>query len=298
MLRSQVCTHASLTSPELQSWADELRPAWTFAAPAGARTLAHRKIWEWLFVARALEERGVLQPGRRGLGFGVGHEPLVAAFADRGCRIVATDLDPARAAAAGWVETEQHATGLDELNPYQLCDPDDFRRRVTFRVVDMTRIPSDLRDFDFAWSLCALEHLGTLVAGLEFILASLGCVRPGGLVVHTTEFNASSDDETIAAGPTVLYRRRDIEWLVRRLRHEGHDVEPVDYDTGDHPADRHVDVPPYTQTHLRMQLDRYVATSLALVVRRRRRDPGVVGRLRRLPSARAVRRMPPVPPPA
>ena len=41
--------------------------------------MLHRKMWEWLFIAEALRERGMLAAGRRGVGFGVGQEPLVSA---------------------------------------------------------------------------------------------------------------------------------------------------------------------------------------------------------------------------
>ena len=53
--------------------------------------MLHRKMWEWLFIAEALRERGMLAAGRSGLGFGVGQEPLVALFAAAGCDVVATD---------------------------------------------------------------------------------------------------------------------------------------------------------------------------------------------------------------
>jgi hypothetical protein len=268
VVRSQICRYESLMSRELLAWADELRPAWEFACPPGTTVLVNRKIWEWLLVAAALEERGMLQPGKRGLVFGVGHEPLVAAFAARGCTIVATDLDPERAAASGWVETEQHATGLDDLNAHGLCGPGAFAERVTFRVVDMTAIPDDLRGFDFAWSLCALEHLGSLEAGTRFVTGSLRCVRRGGLVVHTTEFNASSDDDTIEEGPTVLYRRRDIDALINDLRRAGHRTDDVDYEGELHPPDLHVDEPPYGVPHLRLRSGEFVATSMGLVIRR------------------------------
>jgi hypothetical protein len=32
----------------------------------------HRKLWEFCFIYQALLERGMLVPGKRGLGFGVG----------------------------------------------------------------------------------------------------------------------------------------------------------------------------------------------------------------------------------
>ena len=59
-----------------------------------------------------------------------------------------------------------------------------------FRAVDMNDIPPDLRGFDFTWSSCALEHLGTLRAGADFVVEQMTCLRPGGVAVHTTEYLA------------------------------------------------------------------------------------------------------------
>jgi hypothetical protein len=83
--------------------------------------------------------------------------------------------------------------------------------------------------------------------------------------VHTTEYVLASGDDTVEAGGTVLYRRRDIEALMARLRDDGHSIE-VDFTEGDSPDDLHVDVPPYSDVHLRTRLGAYVTTSLALVV--------------------------------
>ena len=145
----------------------------------------------------------------------------------------------------------------------------------------MNDIPSDLRGFDFTWSSCALEHLGTLGAGADFVVAQMDCLRPGGVAVHTTEYLVSSDEQTVEAGGTVFYRRRDIEELVARLRRLGHEID-VDYTEGTTPDDLHVDVPPYSDVHLRTELSGYVTTSLALVVtkgaRRRSRLRALVGR--------------------
>ena len=73
--------------------------------------MLHRKMWEWLFICEALFERGMLRPGRRGLGFGVGKEPLVALFASMGVEVLATDLDPERAREQGWTETGDEYAG-------------------------------------------------------------------------------------------------------------------------------------------------------------------------------------------
>ena len=95
--------------------------------------------------------------------------------------------------------------------------------------------------------------------------ASTVTVKPGGVAVHTTEFNVSSDEATVEEGGTVIYRRRDIEALVADLRADGHRID-VDYDTGDQPDDRHVDLPPYSDVHLKVELARYVVTSIGLII--------------------------------
>jgi hypothetical protein len=282
MLRSQLCSAESLRSPALVTWADRLRPLWAAAGDQRA-VMLHRKMWEWLFIAEALHERGMLAQGHRGLGFGVGQEPLVALFAAEGCEIVATDQPHDAAVASGWTDSQvEWADGTDALNRSGLCPAEDFRRRVRFRPVDMNAVPEDLRGFDFSWSSCALEHLGTLSAGTDFVLAQMDCLRPGGVSVHTTEFLVSSDAETVESGGTVFYRRRDIEALAARLRRAGHDID-VDYTLGTTPEDLHVDVPPFSDVHLRTELSGYVTTSLALVVtkgaaRRTRRWRALVGR--------------------
>lgn len=132
----------------------------------------------------------------------------------------------------------------------------------------MNAIPEALRGFDFCWSACALEHLGSLEAGARFVESSLRTLAPGGVAVHTTEFNLSSNDDTVDAGHTVIYRRRDLEALAERLRARGHHVEPLDFDPGSGVLDRYVDVPPFlAEPHLRLRLERFDCTSIGLIVR-------------------------------
>jgi len=270
VLVSQMCTYESLNSPALRYWSDRLRPAWDPDGSDPRSVMVHRKMWEWLFISEALAERGMLGPGRRGCGFGVGREPLVALFASLGCRLVATDLEPDRAMAAGWTDTgNEYAGDLARLNDHNLCDERSFLDRVSYRYVDMTEIPDDLVGFDFTWSSCALEHLGSLAAGVDFVIAQMRCLSPGGVAVHTTELNVSSDDETVESGATVLYRRRDIVALADRLRRLGYRIT-LDLTGGDSPADEHVDLPPYSDTHLRTRLGEHTTTSVALIIERKK----------------------------
>jgi SAM-dependent methyltransferase len=256
-LKSCPCTQAQLETEPFQSWCDRLRQ------PRGH---LHRKVWEWCYVAQALYERDLLQPGRRGLGFAVGQEPLAALFATFGCDIVATDQNVEQATAGNWVATGQHALSTEQLNLQGICPPDRFEQHVTFRPVDMRAIPADLRNFDFIWSCCSLEHLGSLALAEQFVLESLRCLRPGGVAVHTTEYNVSSNFFTLRSGPTVLLRQRDIQRLARKLRTQGHGIE-LDFTTGDLPVDRLVDRPPYRTTqHLKLKIGWFVATSFGLII--------------------------------
>lgn len=257
--RSPLCRQADFETPWFAWWAESL----------GEGLRYHRKLWEFVFIAQALHERGVLRMGARGLGFGVGQEPLPAYFAARGCRVTATDLDVAAAADTGWIETAQHAAGVAPLQRPHLCPPDVLTARVDFRPADMTAIPADLTGFDFCWSACALEHLGSIAAGLDFIEASLETLRPGGVAVHTTEFNLVSDEATVDFQGTVLFRDRDLRALAERLTARGHRVAPLDLTPGDAPLDRYLDLPPYrAEPHLKLALEGFETTSVGVIVTR------------------------------
>lgn len=257
--RSSPCRQESFDAPYFAYWAHTLQEPLRY----------HRKLWEFVFICQALSERGLIRPEVRGLGFGVGSEPLSAFFASQGCEIIATDMDASKAEAIGWSATNQHAIGKAALHKPRLCPDDVFDKNVSFRTCDMNQVPNDLTDFDFCWSACALEHLGSIEKGLAFIERSIDCLKPGGFAIHTTEFNVSSNDETIDNMGTVLFRQRDFRALAARLKAKGHKVAPFDFDTGDGPIDRFIDVPPYRpQPHLKMALSGFSTTSYGLIIQR------------------------------
>ncbi len=239
----------------------------------GQRPNLHRKQWEWVYILHKLLSSGVVTPGSRGLVFGVGVEPLPAVFASMGAYIMATDAPPEAQGNEGWVQTSQYGSSVEALFHPSIIPDSRFRELVEYRHCDMNHIDSSLKDFDFNWSSCSLEHLGTLDHGADFVVNAVeNTLRIGGIAVHTTEFNASSNTDTLTEGPTVIYRRRDIEKLVARLQARGHHVEPFEVGPVAHHLDYHVDVPPYHQqgVHLKLLIDQYVCTSVGLVVRRGR----------------------------
>jgi SAM-dependent methyltransferase len=254
-----MCTESQFREPRYAQWCRALKEI-----PA-----LHRKLWEFVYTLQVLETAGLLQPGRRGLGFGCGREPLAALMAARGCEVVATDLDAAASAGHGWIETDQHAARLDDLNDRGICPPEQFERRVRFLSADMNAIPEALSGFDFVWSCCSLEHLGSIEHGLGFVRRAMRCLRPGGIAAHTTEFNLSSNLRTVESRDLSVFRRHDLERLVRDLKREGHSAWPLNFNPGDGPIDRYVDLPPYrSEPHLKLRLDRFVITSIGLVIQR------------------------------
>jgi hypothetical protein len=232
----------------------------------------HRKLWEWVFVIYHLQKAGVLRAGNRGLGFGVGQERLPALFAKYGTTIVATDAPDELGQSAGWVNTSEHSSGISQLLYSDIVDSAVVLANVMHRPCDMTEISDDLTDFDFTWSCCSFEHLGSLEAGMQFVIDSVEkSLKIGGIACHTTEFNLSSDDETISEGPTVLYRKKDMLELTDRLRARGHEVASFAVAPDAHYLDGYVDVPPYTHNpHIKLELAGYVTTSVGLVIKRGR----------------------------
>lgn len=244
---------------------DFLHPRfYAIAKMLGVTPVWHRKLWEWVFIAHHLLD--FVQDGYRGLGFGVGTESMPALLASVGASIVATD---APTDGGGWSHGSQWSASVDHLHAPHIIPDSLFDQRVSFQPCDMNAIPEDLQGFDFTWSSCAFEHLGTLQAGLDFVENSLKPLRSGGLAVHTTEYNMSSDTDTVAEGGTVLYRHCDLIGLIDRLRSQGHGVKPFVVGPFTSYLDNHVDVAPFQGSpHLKIRLAGYVTTSAGLVIRK------------------------------
>ncbi len=271
-LKSKPSTQADLESDWVGTWCDALKIPVVF----------HRKVWELCYVLQALYENGCLSPGAKGLGFGCGEEPMPSYFASREMQVSVTDINPHDLGSSGWVSSAQHATGLDKVYMPHLVDREVFLQNCSHRYVDMNDIPNDLTGYDFCWSICALEHLGSLEKGLAFVENAMTTLKPGGIAVHTTEFNFLNEVETIDNWPTVLFQRRHFEELAHRLTKAGHDVAPLDFDVGSKPLDRFVDTPPWPHdqtdyvrkiwghdtAHIKLSIDGFVSTCFGVIIRK------------------------------
>jgi 2-polyprenyl-3-methyl-5-hydroxy-6-metoxy-1,4-benzoquinol methylase len=266
-LRPSVCRYEHFLTEWYAKWATRLAyPVEVVAGPV----VSYRKVWEFAAILETLEQNGLLCAGKKGLGFAVGREPLPSIMAAAGVDIVATDLMPDRV-SSNWTETSQHATGLDAIHYEWLIDRATFEQRVRFEHADMTDLSTLSGEYDFLWSSCALEHLGTLDRGLDFVVAAMRLLKPGGLAVHTTEFNVSSNDATIAEGNDCIYRRRDIQQLDGRLRLIGCGLEPIDFEPGTHHHDLAFDRAPYYHSgyaHIKLEIAGFICTSMLMVARK------------------------------
>jgi 2-polyprenyl-3-methyl-5-hydroxy-6-metoxy-1,4-benzoquinol methylase len=271
-LKSKASTQADLESQWASYWCRQLKVPVVF----------HRKLWEHAYVLQALHENGVLRAGMRGLGFGCGREPLPSYLAQAGVKVTVTDLAPEESKKLGWVDTKQHTDTLEAAFHANLVDRQVFLQNAELRYVDMNAIPSDLTNYDFCWSICSLEHLGSIKAGMEFIENSLLTLRPGGIAVHTTEFNFMNDAATIDNWPTVLFQKRHFIEVSERLKAAGHQVAELDFSVGNRPLDKFIDIPPWvhdmtgemaaswehTVAHLKLNIDGFASTCFGLIVRK------------------------------
>ena len=257
--QTQFATLAQLQGPIARFWGQRLRLATRYS---------DRKAWEFIWLMQALAVRGLLAPGRSALGFAVGQEPIAAALAAQGVRVLATDAPPG-VGDAHWLQTDQYAQSRADLNGAGLCPAADFDERVQFQFLDMNALPRLGQQFDFCWSLCAIEHLGDFDHLQRFVLGCMDYVLPGGYSLHTGElFVGPPDQVRPAAGSTIFPSLDEYRALFAQLQARGHRVAPLDLPPQTELADSIVDYPPYSDHHLRLNFDGVNTTSFGFVVQK------------------------------
>ena len=253
-LVSKPTTQADIESYWCQYWCERMGIDWRY----------HRKVWELAYVCQVLWEHGKLQPSSRGIGFACGQEPLASTFVvEGGVNLVVTDLSSTADESRAWQRTNQHSDNLEAVWKENLLPFEEFEASATFRSVDMRNIPEDLLQgqYDFVWSVCSFEHLGSLQAGVDFVNQAMKCLKPDGVAVHTTEY--SFREAALDHHESALY---DAEWLCRLMKQAG--VSDWDFSTGSGPLDGYVDEPPYRDDapHLKMRAWKYACTCFGLVL--------------------------------
>jgi hypothetical protein len=270
-LVSQVVSAAQFEHPSFQRFAKLLtdRPEplpWSLSRWPPGRP--ERKLWEWCYILAAAEQAGALRAGSSALGFGVGTEPVPAALARAGVRVLATDMPPADAGA--WALTGQHLASTDSMSRPAIVPDNELTRLVALRYVDMNDVPDDLGSFDLIWSSCAIEHLGSPEAGLRFVVRTLTNLRPGGVSVHTTELELTRRDSTADYGHLAVYRVDDLERLRDEVAAAGCEMTANWHVPLETAADRWIALPPYeVETepyHFKLKIGDSIATSVGILI--------------------------------
>lgn len=156
----------------------------------------------------------------RGLVFGFGRKRLPAYFASRGLSIAATDA-PVEIGEigeqVGWTKSLEHCSSRDQLRSPEIVSGERFDRHVSHRTCDMTAIDQNLTGFDFTWSSCCFEQIGSRQTGLRFVVDSVEpTLYDRGIAYYAIELNLSPNEGTLDHGPVVFYRERDMLALVER----------------------------------------------------------------------------------
>jgi hypothetical protein len=283
-LKSKLCTQGDMESEWCRYWLGALDQEFRY----------HRKLWELAYVAQVAWQTGKLKEGTRAIGFGCGQEPIPSLLAAHGVCVLATDLHPAQSASRGWIKAERHASSLDKLLYPSIVAKDIFDHHVSLEYVDMNDIPHRFdKKYDFVWSICALEHLGSRRNGLNFLMRTGDLLTDGGVGVHTTEFNLRND-RVVDNKHTVLFVRRDIERVAKELVSRGYWVANLDFSFGEGEFDWCIDVPPYLaedtlggfgsnlphflgktfyrEPHLKLSISGYPCTCFGIIFGKRKHD--------------------------
>tara|TARA_E500000331_G_C17179964_1_gene680100 strand:+ start:126 stop:1124 length:999 start_codon:yes stop_codon:yes gene_type:complete len=256
---SDLCRFEDMHSPEYRYICNNI-----FKLPV----CYQRKQWEWLYIYFRLLENKVLENNKKGLGFGVGTEPLAAIFANLGCKILATDAPLEN--NSEWIKTGQHSSEIKSLQNENIISNKEFNNLCSFKVLDMNVHEDIPYGYDFQWSSCVIEHLGSLEMIKRFLIESSKKLNKGGIAVHTTELNLTSNENTYNHPQCYVFRRKDLDQLSLELKDNGLNMKSIIYNVGNHPYNYSVDIPDIkgfgNDLHLRSLIGGYVCTSVGIVI--------------------------------
>ena len=149
----------------------------------------HRKQWEFAMIFLALRQCGLVRSDKVGLSMGGGKERLLYALAQHIKQLVVTDLYAAR---TNWdcAKTDDPEKFLRSDKPFPV---DDSKLKVLR--MDMRDLKFPDQTFDFCYSSCAVEHIGTRSDFLEHFNEVARVLKDDGVYVMTTEVHYG--DKTI-----------------------------------------------------------------------------------------------------
>lgn len=250
---SQLCTASQFSEPTFLEITEAL----------GLQPSQRRVLWEQVYITSVIATEGLVGVGRRGIGFGLDRDRLPALFSSRGVEVLATSPRP----------TDELSFDMEQLRTRffypEIIHLEDFDQLITFDFAELGEAPAALEgSFDFCWSSGIPPRLGSIAAAISFFEASLRVLRPGGIAVHTFDFNLSADERTQESPNLVILRRRDIEELAQRLHAAGHSMLPLNTHPGFTREDELVATRPGGPDQLKRRYGAVIATSAGIVLRK------------------------------
>ncbi|MDD2942043.1 MAG: methyltransferase domain-containing protein [bacterium] len=164
-----------------------------FGDPA-ISALHHRKLWEFTITVKALQRYGLWNRDSRGLSVAAGFERVLYYMTNFTGRIVATDIY----GEGDFIDLE--ATGDFLINPEKYRPYEYERERLSALKMNALNLHFPKNLFDFAFCLSSIEHFGG-VSNAAVAISEMGnVVRPGGLVIVTTDcsIDGSSSDQVFS----------------------------------------------------------------------------------------------------
>ena len=141
----------------------------------------HRKQWEFAMIFLALRKLGFLEADKTGLSMGGGTERVLYSIAKHVKKLFVTDL-------------YDENTSWDcarTLNPDDLIKnnmPSEITtNNITALKMDMRSLDFEDNTFDFCYSSCAFEHIGSFDDFGQHLDEVYRCLKPEGVYVFTTE---------------------------------------------------------------------------------------------------------------
>lgn len=260
-LTSKVCTQKDIESDWSRYWLDKLNIDFVY----------HRKYWELSYVLQVLYENNMLMNGKRGIGFACGCEKLPSFFASLDIDVTASDKPDDDISNNKWAQTGQYTKSIEDLYYSDIVEKSKFEENVHLKYIDMNNIPDDLNNkFDFCWSICALEHLGSIANGLKFIVHSSKLLKPGGISVHTTEFNYLDIINTRDNCDPVIFKKEHFESLYENMKNENCELVKLDFDYGNKIFDSYIDYSPWTPgvPHLKLNINGIPITCYGIIIKK------------------------------
>jgi hypothetical protein len=254
------------------------------------KPIMHRKIWEYFIINKNLEIHFNNKfYNKKGLGFAVGNEPLVPYFILKKNYITATDISKNNINYKKWFLTNQNIDiGFNKyINPKSekyMLDEETFNSYCEKLYINMNNLPKKINNnkYDFLWSSCALEHLGSVKKSFDFIIKSLKFLKKGGIAVHTTEYNYISNDKTLITEDCIIFLKSHFKILGKKLKKFGYKLLPINFNRENTFINNNVDVYPYNtvkdcklcnyilndnkKTHINLNISGYNSTSIFFVI--------------------------------